>query len=349
MTTLWKFLDEALQYPKIYWKSRDSKFAYAGYGAGQGIEKNSPLSFGGQAFTPHACQGIWSCFPASLYFSPTTLKQEVWDPSRFPFVFPKVLERKETPTFEHWWMIVNDALEKIKSNHLKKVVLARQTALKLDSKIDPLHVLRMLTPYGNEASLFMLQLDADTAFVGATPEKLFHRKHRKISSEAIAGTKDQIEQWTPKETSEIEAVQLFLHEKFMRCCRDIQWQPLEQKSFGILNHLYQSIRGDLKEEVSDQELFLHLHPTPALGGLPKEAAISYLGETEPLHRGWYGGLFGMVSPQETDMAVTIRSALIRGNEIHLFAGAGIVKDSDPQKEWQELDLKIHHYLRFLNE
>jgi len=353
MTTLWKFLDEAMQYPKIYWKSRGSNFAYAGYGTGPGlgggVEKNSPLSFGGQAFTPQACQGIWSCFPPSLYFSPTTIKQEVWNSSRFPFVLPKVLQRKDTPTFEAWWMMVSDAVEKIQNNQLKKVVLARQSSLKLDGKIDPLHVLRMLTPYGSQASLFMLQLDADTAFVGATPEKLFHRQERKITSEAIAGTKGQIEQWTPKETSEIEAVQVFLHEKFMRCCRDIKWHPPEQKPFGILNHLYQSIRGDLKDEISDQELFLHLHPTPALGGLPKEAAISYLTEIEPLHRGWYGGPFGMVSPQETDMAVAIRSALIRRNEMHLFAGAGIVKGSDPQTEWQELDRKIHHYLRFLNE
>ncbi len=349
MTALWKFLDEATQYPKIYWKSRGSNFVFAGYGAGQGVEKNSPLTFGGQAFTPQSCQGIWSCFPTSLFFSPTTLKQEIWDPSRFPFALPKLLERKDTPTFDQWWMMVGGALEKIKTGQLKKVVLARQTTLKFDGKIDPLHVLRMLTPIGKEASLFMLQLDKDTAFLGATPEKLFHRQERKITSEALAGTKDQIEQWTAKESSEIEAVQVFLHEKFMRFCRDIKWQPPEQKSFGNLNHLYQSIRGDLKDEVTDQELFLHLHPTPALGGLPKEAAISYLTQIEPFHRGWYGGPFGMVSPRETDMAVAIRSALIRGNEMHLFAGAGIVRDSDPQKEWQELDRKIHHYLRFLNE
>jgi menaquinone-specific isochorismate synthase len=244
-------------------------------------------------------------------------------------------------------MMVSGALEKIKTNQLKKVVLARQTSLKFDGKVDPLHVLRMLTPFGNQASLFMLQLDSDTAFVGATPEKLFHRQERKVTSEALAGTKDHVEQWTPKESSEIEAVQVFLHEKFMRCCRDIKWQAPEQKSFGNLNHLYQSICGNLKTDVSDQELFLHLHPTPALGGLPKEAALSFLSQIEPFHRGWYGGPFGMVSPRETDMAVAIRSALIRGNEMHLFAGAGIVKNSDPRKEWEELDRKIHHYLRFL--
>ena len=347
MSALLKFLEEGTQFPKIYWKSRGSSVAFAGYGAAQGVEKNSPLTFGGQAFSLQSCQGIWSSFPSSLYFSPTTLKQEAWDSSRFPFVLPKLIERKDTPTFEEWWMIVNDALKKIKNNALKKVVLARQTSLTMDGKIDPLHVLRMLTPYGKEASLFMLQLDKDTAFLGATPEKLFHRQERKITSEALAGTKDKIEQWTSKESSEIEAVQVFLHEKFLKCCRDIQWMPPEQKSFGTLFHLYQSIRGELKDQVSDQEIILHLHPTPALGGLPKLEALSYLSQTEPFHRGWYGGLFGMASPPETDMAVAIRSALIRGNELHLFAGAGIVAGSDPKKEWEELDRKIHHYLRFL--
>jgi menaquinone-specific isochorismate synthase len=349
MTDLFQFLQEGSQFPKLYWKSRSSRLAFAGYGAGHGVEKNSPLTFGGQAFSPQSCQGIWSSFPASLFFSPTSLKQELWDPSKLTFVLPKLLERKDAPSFDKWWMMVNDAIEKINQEQLKKVVLARQTTLIFDGKIDPLQVLRMLTPLGKEASLFLLQLDADTAFLGATPEKLFHRQERKISSEALAGTKDRTEEWTSKESAEIEAVQVFLHEKLLKCCRDIQWQTPEQKSFGNLNHLYQSIRGDLKDEVSDQELFLHLHPTPALGGLPKQAAMAYLLQVEPFSRGWYGGPFGMISPQETDMSVAIRSALIRGNEMHLFAGAGIVKNSQPEKEWEELNRKIAHYLRFINE
>jgi len=347
MTSLWKFLEEGTQFPKIYWKSRDSHSAFGGYGAGQGIEKNSPLTFGGQAFSPQSCQGIWSSFPTSFFFSPTSLKQELWDSSRLPFILPKLKERKDMPTFDQWWMMVSDALQQIQDNQLKKVVLARQTTLIFEGKIDPLQVLRMLSPMGKEASLFMLQLDNDTAFLGATPEKLFHRQERKITSEALAGTKDKMEEWTSKESYEIEAVQVFLHEKLLRCCKDLQWQAPEQKSFGNLNHLYQSIRGDLKDEVSDKELLLHLHPTPALGGVPKLPAMAYIAKSEPFYRGWYGGPFGMVSPQETDMAVAIRSALIRGNEMHLFAGAGIVKGSDPKKEWEELDRKITHFLRFL--
>lgn len=345
MASLLKFLDEGTQFPKIYWKSRGSRFAFAGYGEA----KNSPLTFGGQAFSSTSCQGIWSSFPNSLFFSPAVLKQEVWDPAKFPFILPKLISRQDTPTFNQWWMMVSDAIDKINTHQLKKVVLARQTTLTFDKKIDPLHILRMLSPYGTEASLFMIQLDTGTTFLGATPEKLFHRQERKILSEALAGTKDKIEQWTPKESSEIEAVQVFLHEKFLKCCTDIQWHPPEQKSFGNLNHLYQSIQGALKQEISDQDLLSHLHPTPALGGLPKQAALDYLSRSEPFHRGWYGGPFGMISPDETDLAVAIRCALIRGSEMHLFAGAGIVANSEPKKEWEELDRKINHYLRFLHE
>lgn len=349
MTALLSFLQDSMQFPKMYWKSRGSDLAFAGYGAGKGEEIHSPLTFGGQAFSPQSCKGVWDSFPSSLFFSPLSLKKQLWDPSKLPFGLPKLLSRKDSPTFEEWWMMVSDALKKIENDQFKKVVLARQTTLIFDDKLDPIQVLRMLNPLGKEGSLFLLQLDADTAFLGATPEKLFHRQGRKIVSEALAGTKDQHENWTSKESSEVEAVQVFLHEKFIKCCRDIEWHPPEQKSFGNLNHLYQSMKGQLKADVSDRELFLHLHPTPALGGVPKEAAITYLEASEPFSRGWYGGPFGMVSPEETDISVAIRSALIRGREMHLFAGAGIVKGSQPQKEWEELDRKIAHYLRFMYE
>jgi menaquinone-specific isochorismate synthase len=349
MTSLFNFLQEGSQYPKVFWKSRGNRAAFAGYGAASGVEKNSSLTFGGQAFSSHSCKGIWSSFPSSFFFSPTSLRQADWDPSKLPFALPKLLHRKDAPSFDKWWMMVNDALEKIQKEQFRKVVFARQTTLTFSGKIDPYQVLKMLSPMGAQASLFLLQFDADTTFLGASPEKLFHRQERKIFSEALAGTKDKLEEWTAKESSEVEAVQVFLHDKFLKCCRDIQWNPLEQKSFGTLTHLYQSIRGELKEEISDQELLLHLHPTPALGGLPKQVAMTYLAEMEPFSRGWYGGPFGMLSPQETDMAVAIRSALIRGNEMHLFAGTGIVKGSEPKKEWEELDRKIAHYMRVIHE
>src|SRR3569832_348074 len=146
MTSLFNFLQEGSQYPKVFWKSRSSMAAFAGYGATSGVEKHSPLTFGGHAFSPDACKGIWSSFPSSFFFSPTSLKQAVWDPSKLPIVLPKLLHRKDVPSFDKWWMMVNNALEKIQKEHFKKAVLGRQTTLTFSEKIDPYQVMKMLSP-----------------------------------------------------------------------------------------------------------------------------------------------------------------------------------------------------------
>jgi menaquinone-specific isochorismate synthase len=327
--------------PKVYWKPRGSTIAWVG----NGLKEKESTYFGGHAFSSQGCQGVWKDFPESFFFSPAELQQELWVPSEPKFSLPKLLTRKDTPSFDEWWMMVNNTLAKIDKDHFRKVVLARQTTLTFASKIDPFQVLKLLTPLGPQTSLFLLQLDDETAFLGASPEKLFHRQERKIYTEALAGTKDAQEEWTGKEFSEIDAVQVFLQDRLMRTCSQMHWHAPQQKAFGTLQHLYQNIEGVLKDGISDEDLLLQLHPTPALGGLPQKEAVAYLTEIEPFCRGWYGGPFGMVSPQETDMAVAIRCALIRGSEMHLFAGAGIVKGSKPDKEWEELDRKIAHFMR----
>ncbi len=337
---LLRLLQEVAEYPKIYWKSRGSDVAVAGYGS-----KESEMKFSGKAFDPSSCRGVWSSFPESLEFSPATLHSMPWGQSPMNTFFPKLLERTDAPSFNEWWKVVTDALDKIGKEKFKKVVLARQTTLRFEDRLDPVQVLHKLMPRGDETSLFLLQLDPETTFLGATPEKLFERKKRKVSSEALAGTKTWNEEWTTKETAEIEAIQVFLHERLLRCCTEIQWHPPEQKNFANLNHLYQGIEGSLKDEVSDEDLLEFLHPTPGLGGFPQKEALDYIREVEPISRGWYGGTIGKISADETDIAVSIRSALIRGSEMHLFAGAGIVRGSKPDQEWEELDRKIGQFIK----
>jgi len=329
--------------PTVYWKPRGSQTVWKG----EGLSDKGEIVFGGQAFSQDACQDVWADFPSSLFFSPSLLTQEPWKPSEPRFKLPKLISRQDAPSFDQWWMVVNDALEKIAKDQFRKVVLARQTTLKFDEKIDPFQVLNLLMPLGSQTSLFLLQLDNQTAFVGATPEKLFSRKGRILLSEAMAGTKDSQEAWGRKEFFEIDAVQVFLQNQLVQCCEELHWQAPQEKPFGTLQHLYQSIEGHLKEEVSDKKLLELLHPTPALGGFPQKEAALYLKTVEPFSRGWYGSPFGMISPQETEIAVAIRCALIRGAEMYLFAGAGIVAGSKPDKEWEELERKIGHFMRKL--
>jgi menaquinone-specific isochorismate synthase len=116
-----------------------------------------------------------------------------------------------------------------------------------------------------------------------------------------------------------------------------------------VQHLYKQLCCILKESINDKILLECLHPTPALAGLMQEMALSFIQEHEPFDRGWYGGCIGWISQDAADFAVSIRSALVCKNKIHLFAGTGIVEGSDPKKEWDELDHKISQFGALLHE
>jgi isochorismate synthase EntC len=104
-------------------------------------------------------------------------------------------------------------------------------------------------------------------------------------------------------------------------------------------HLRTGIQAQLREDVGPVALVTALHPTPAVGGAPRERALRFLGEHEALDRGWYAGPVGWVGPQRAHLVVALRSALVEGARARLFVGAGIVQGSDPAAEWRETELK----------
>lgn len=343
MNGLISFLRTSAEYPRVYWKGRDSKTAHVGYGS----HASSPFTFNAQAFHTDGCDGIWNAFPNEWTFSPGQVISADWFPHTYDPVLPSCIKRVHTPSFENWWNTVKDASLKIQRGEFRKVVLARQTTLSFDKPLDPLELLQGLMSLGNLVSFFMVQLDPHTAFLGASPEKLFSRYDRHIWTEALAGTIGQRSQWSPKEFEEVEAVRLFLQKQLLPCCQDLRIGSPEERPFGQLRHLYQKIEGMLKTKISDKMLIAQLHPTPALGGLPRETTVDYLRSIEPFSRGWYGAPIGLISEKETDIAVAIRSMLVRKNQLHLFSGAGIVNGSEPLKEWNELDSKIAHIMRWV--
>lgn len=345
MHRLIPFLKTSNEFPRFYWKGRGKDVAYIGYGQ----NSTSPFTFRAQSFHENGCEGIWSSFPKDWSFSPEQIITADWmESSVFP-ILPLCIDRKDTPTYEKWWRLVQDATQKIEKNEFRKVVLARQTTLTFDAPIDPLEILKGLMSFGNDTSLFMVQLDSETAFLGASPEKLFSREGRRIVTEALAGTITTSENWSPKEFEEVDAVRTFLKNQLESCCLDLKYGSPEERPFGNLRHLYQKLDGMLKTKISDKMLIAQLHPTPALGGFPREFTMNYLRSVEPFDRGWYGAPIGLVTDKETDLAVAIRSMLVCKNQLHLFSGAGIVKGSEPAKEWEELDRKIAHILRWCNE
>ena len=114
---------------------------------------------------------------------------------------------------------------------------------------------------------------------------------------------------------------------------------------GNIQHLATPIRAQLAESHSAIELAGLLHPTPAIGGEPREPALRLIDELEGIDRGWYAGPVGwMDAAEDGEFCVGLRSALLRDRDAHLFAGCGIVADSDPAAELQESELKFEALL-----
>ena len=105
-----------------------------------------------------------------------------------------------------------------------------------------------------------------------------------------------------------------------------------------VQHLRRCIWTSLNK--ADDVICLHqLQPTAAVAGLPRDLARQFIARHEPFTREWYAGSAGYLSLQQSEFCVSLRSAKISGNVVRLYAGAGIVRGSDPEQEWQEIDNK----------
>ena len=108
-----------------------------------------------------------------------------------------------------------------------------------------------------------------------------------------------------------------------------------------LQHLVTPVEGRLREPVGVLRLGELLHPTPAVGGMPRDLALELIAEEEQLERGWYAGPLGWVDRRgDGELVVALRSGVVDGATATLLAGCGIVADSEPEREWQESTTKL---------
>lgn len=261
-----------------------------------------------------------------------------------------------TPSQENWHSSILQVLEKQKEKTIEKIVLARKATFALDANTNPYLFLKKLIKQSPSANIFALQTGPSSLFMGASPERLYHRKQRHIQTEAIAGTRkrgvnpieDEVlgnELLTGlKEQKEFTLVCDFLLRTLNTLCDQIEPSlPNSLIKTEKVQHLYRSFSGILKSHISDSNLLNALHPTPAVGGSPTAVALSLLSSLEGWDRGLYAGPIGWISSLESSFTVAIRSALIEKGYLHAFSGAGIVEGSCPHAEWEELNHKISHW------
>lgn len=261
---------------------------------------------------------------------------------------------------ERWKQAVEEVVKDVTSGPLKKVVLARELRLVFNNVVEAETVLENLYSQQPASFIFAFESNGD-CFIGASPERLIKKQGTEVYSTCLAGSisrgrtdeEDQVLGQTllndQKNLIEHGFVVEMIKEALEESCEEmiLPEKPQLMKMRDI-QHLYTPVIGKCRENTSLLRLVEKLHPTPALGGLPKQEAVERIRYAEELDRGFYAAPLGWIDyNQNGEFAVSIRSGLIQGNEASLFAGCGVVADSNAESEYVETSLKFRPMLRAL--
>src|SRR5215210_4764629 len=282
------------------------------------------------------------------------------EPSDMPLLDPDPVERTRVASAappSHYEQAVARAVERIRAGELEKVVLAREVRAHAARDHDPAAVLGALRELFPACYCWCVGTP-EAAFVGASPELLVRRDGQRAQSVALAGTTRR---------SADPAVDDHLGEQLLRSSKDREEQAIVARriertlapvSLWVataddpvivrvhnVQHLATPIRAQLADPVPAVELAGLLLPTPAVGGEPREAALPLIPALEGLDRGWYAGAIGWTDlAEDGEFCVGLRCALLRGHVAHLYAGCGVVRDSDPAEELAETEVKLQALL-----
>ncbi len=264
-----------------------------------------------------------------------------------------VSSRWERP---EWRAAVEAILRAVRSGRLDKAVLAREVIVRADRPFARAAVLARLAARSAGSYLY-----ASGGFVGASPELLVTRRGRVASSRPLAGTvprgatpaeEARRQAWlrsSAKEALEHRLVVEAVAGALAKAAERIEVAATGVVRLPTVSHLATAITAGLGEAApSALDLVALLHPTPAVAGTPREAALGLLAALEPAGRGLYGGPVGwMDAAGDGEWAVALRCASLAGPRARLLAGAGIVAGSDPDAEWDETASKLQAMLEVL--
>ena len=297
-----------------------------------------------------------------------------------PSAAPDPLKAEDVLPTGAWQGAVADTARQIREGRYEKVVLARKVRLHSPQPFDAAAALARLRDRYPNAFLFAVGLPEVTGdealFLGATPERLIRLEGELLETSVLAGstrrgatpeedrTLGESLLASAKDRHEHQVVATMLQEALAPLCRrlDIAATPGLLRLANV-QHLHTPVRGLLTGGISILDLVARLHPTPAVGGMPREGALAAIREREAMDRGWYAAPVGWVDRHgQGEFAVALRSALLHnaapqmqlpsegqdgGGEALLFAGCGIMGDSDPDREYAESAMKLRAMLAAL--
>jgi menaquinone-specific isochorismate synthase len=246
------------------------------------------------------------------------------------------------------------ALARIATGEFKKIVLARAQEFAADEPLHPLRMLNALRQRFPDCYAFSFTPGRGPSFIGASPERLVRVSQGALETEALAGS---IRRGATASEDAALAATLLHSDKDRREQREVlddivaRLQPLglhlefpaqpQLRRLANVQHLHTPVRATLPDGVRLLDVLAALHPTPAVGGSPRGAAVACIRELEGFPRGLYGGALGWLNARGGgEFFVGIRSAVVEGARARVFAGAGIVAGSTPEREFAETELKF---------
>ncbi len=346
--------------------------AFAAFAFHDAVEPGEPFA-AAQAFVPRwqvALAGATTTAVANLVVTPEAeldaLAERVWRAHRkfrgFGFgdapasgdaapAGRPIFEAREAGDYRG---AVERALARIAAGEFRKIVLARAQDVSADRALHPLTMLNGLRQRFPDCYAFSFAQGRGPSFIGATPERLARVSKGTLETEALAGTSRRGA--SASEDAALAAA-LLRSEKDRRehgqVLEDIvaRLAPLgvvpevpgapQIRRLANVQHLHTPVTAALPETVKLLDAIAALHPTPAVGGSPREAAVARIRELEGFPRGLYAGALGWLNARGGgEFFVGIRSALVEGARARVYAGAGIVEGSAPDKEFAETELKF---------
>jgi len=264
------------------------------------------------------------------------------------------------PPPAQWRTEVEEAVGAIRQGDISKVVLSRRVEVTTEIAPCALDLVDHLRAAYPQCHVFVWQV-GDAAFIGATPELLLAKANGSVRVNPLAGTARR---------GEGEADDRSVGEALMHSAKDRQEHALvvediaarlaplveslhippqpSLRRMATVQHLSTEVVGTVDSGMHPLQLVDALHPTPAVGGTPRAAALAFLDKIEGIDRGWYtGGIGWLTSDGAATFAIPLRCALITGRTSHLYAGAGIVAESRPEAELDETRLKFRPMLSVL--
>jgi menaquinone-specific isochorismate synthase len=273
---------------------------------------------------------------------------------------PTKFSKQSVTNAQDFKRAVGSAVEKIRSSHLSKIVLANALDVKSNHNFNLFKSLNNLRQIHPNCYIFSTSNGKGQNFIGASPERLISINNQELISDALAGSAPRGK--TPaedaananrllnsiKERHEHSLVIDFITQRLTQLGLLPQVLAPRLRQLSNIQHLWTPITATVPANVHPLKIVSQLHPTPAVAGATRDFACAEIRRYESFERGLYAAPLGWVDARgNCEFIVGIRSALIDGDRARLYAGAGIVAGSDPEKEFAEVQLKLQALLKAL--